>query len=88
MAHKLALRILGGMEKLVLENAALKAYLREFHPGSPWEAHVRAMNDDPLANSVVREKFAALHAQLEAAHDLSAELQSLLQVFPANKDWN
>jgi hypothetical protein len=86
--NKLALRILGGLEKLVLENSALKAFLREYHPESPWESHVAMMQADPEANAVVREKFSALHGQLEAADDLSAALQSLLRVFPANNDWN
>lgn len=88
MAHDLAIRILDGMEQLVLENSALKAYLKEFHPGSPWKPHVDLMLESPLANAVVRQRFSEVRSQLETARDLSAALQELLQVFPANKDWN
>jgi hypothetical protein len=88
MGDNLALRILSGMEKLVLENAALKAYLEEFHPGSPWKSHVALMQSDPKVNAVIRGKFASLHVELEAAHDLTEAIQQLLQVFPANKDVN
>jgi hypothetical protein len=84
----LALRMLGGLEKLVLENAALKAILQTYHDKVPWRQHLAAMQTDPAVNAVIRHQFAELRAEVEAESDLAEALQRLLTVFPTNKDEN
>lgn len=88
MGNALAIRILEAYEKLVLENAALRAYLEKFHPKSPWEAHLELMQNDPNVNAAIRDRFAALRSEAQDADSASMGLQQLLKVFPANKDWN
>ena len=88
MGDTLALRMLGGLEKLVLENAALKAILQTYHDKVPWRQHLAAMLVDPAVNAAIRHQFAELRAEVEAESDLAEALQQLLTIFPPNKDEN
>jgi hypothetical protein len=81
----LATRLLWAMERLMLENAALKAIIQAYDPQIPWAAHLSQMQANPDVNAAIRQQFAELRVQVEAESSLAEGIHRLLSIFPSNK---
>ena len=89
MENELALRMLDAVERLAIENGALKAIFKAYPEHSiPWEQHLSEAMGDPLACSNIRQQLAPLRSQIQSSPDLSEAIRRLLSIFPANKQVN
>ncbi|MGC2246192.1 MAG: hypothetical protein WA609_06285 [Terriglobales bacterium] len=94
MSDQLPEQLIGIIEKVLIENRALRALLvaLRVRVGMPSQAQMDAMiaqaKQTPEILESVRQQVAPLRDRIASEHDLEQVLQEFLRVAPAKKDVN